>query len=88
MQKLRIAILSYRSAEFGGGQGVYIKDISYQGGINPNVLLEKDFKFNNISSQMDEMKDQPYVVNLAHGVNKETDPNAVKILVDQIKLYR
>ena len=28
MQKLNIAILSYRSAEFGGGQGVYVKDIS------------------------------------------------------------
>ena len=28
MQKLNIAILSYRSAEFGGGQGVYIRDIS------------------------------------------------------------
>ena len=29
MQKLNIAILSYRSAKFGGGQGVYIKDVSY-----------------------------------------------------------
>ena len=29
MQKLNIAILSYRSARFGGGQGVYIRDISY-----------------------------------------------------------
>lgn len=29
MKKLKIAILSYRSAKFGGGQGVYIKDISY-----------------------------------------------------------
>ncbi len=28
MQKLNIAILSYRSAKFGGGQGVYVKDIS------------------------------------------------------------
>ena len=28
MHKLNIAILSYRSAEFGGGQGVYVKDIS------------------------------------------------------------
>ena len=28
MQKLKIAILSYRSAKYGGGQGVYIKDIS------------------------------------------------------------
>ena len=29
MQKLNIAILSYRSAKFGGGQGVYIKDVSF-----------------------------------------------------------
>ena len=29
MQKLRIGILSYRSAEFGGGQGVYVRDISF-----------------------------------------------------------
>ena len=29
MQKLKIAILSYRSARFGGGQGVYIRDISF-----------------------------------------------------------
>jgi glycosyltransferase involved in cell wall biosynthesis len=28
LQKLKIAILSYRSAKYGGGQGVYIKDIS------------------------------------------------------------
>ena len=29
MHKLNIAILSYRSAQFGGGQGVYIRDISF-----------------------------------------------------------
>lgn len=28
MQKLKIAILSYRSAKFGGGQGIYVADIS------------------------------------------------------------
>ena len=28
MQKLNIAILSYRSARFGGGQGIYVHDIS------------------------------------------------------------
>ena len=28
MTKLNIAILSYRSAPFGGGQGVYVHDIS------------------------------------------------------------
>jgi glycosyltransferase involved in cell wall biosynthesis len=29
LHKLNIAILSYRSAKFGGGQGVYIRDISF-----------------------------------------------------------
>ena len=29
MQKLRIAILSYRSAKYGGGQGVYVRDIPF-----------------------------------------------------------
>ena len=29
MQKLKIALLSYRSARFGGGQGVCIRDISF-----------------------------------------------------------
>jgi len=29
LQKFNIAILSYRSARFGGGQGVYVRDISY-----------------------------------------------------------
>jgi len=28
LQKLKVAILSYRSAPFGGGQGIYIRDIS------------------------------------------------------------
>ena len=65
-----------------------IKNISYQGGINPNVLLEKDLNFENISFQLEQMKDQPYVVNLAHGVNKETNPDHVKQFVDQIKSYR
>ena len=44
--------------------------------------------FEFISFQLEQMKDQPYVVNLAHGVNKETDPNNVKLFVDQIKSYR
>ena len=28
MTKLKIGILSYRSAPFGGGQGIYVRDIS------------------------------------------------------------
>ena len=41
MHKLNIAILSYRSAEFGGGQGVYVKDISnalHRSGHNVEVI--------------------------------------------------
>ena len=41
MHKLNIAILSYRSAEFGGGQGVYVKDISsalHKSGHNVEVI--------------------------------------------------
>jgi len=49
--KLKIGILSYRSAPFGGGQGIYVRDISQalsslghsvdviSGNLTPNYLL-------------------------------------------------
>ena len=46
MQKLNIAILSYRSAEYGGGQGVYVKDIS----------KALDTELSNVSNYFDRMK--------------------------------
>ena len=54
MQKLNIAILSYRSAQFGGGQGVYLKDISYA------IHL--------MGHKVDVISGPPYPV-LHHGVN-------------------
>ena len=54
MQKLNIAILSYRSAQFGGGQGVYVKDISYA------IHL--------MGHKVDVISGPPYPV-LHHGVN-------------------
>jgi len=48
LQKLRIAILSYRSAEFGGGQGVYVRDISFAlslMGHDVDVISGKDLNY-------------------------------------------
>ena len=42
MPNLKIAILSYRSAPFGGGQGVYVHDIS-------KALTERGHKVDIIS---------------------------------------
>ena len=54
MQKLKIAILSYRSAQFGGGQGIYVKDIS--------------FALSLLGHQVDVISGPPYP-NLQQGVN-------------------
>ena len=54
MQKLKIAILSYRSAQFGGGQGIYVRDIS--------------FALSLLGHQVDVISGPPYP-NLQQGVN-------------------
>ena len=54
MQKLKIAILSYRSAQFGGGQGVYVRDIS--------------FALSLLGHEVDVISGPPYP-NLQQGVN-------------------
>lgn len=52
--KLKIAILSYRSAPFGGGQGIYVKDIS--------------LALKNLGHSVDVISGQPYPI-LEDGVN-------------------
>jgi len=52
--KLKIAILSYRSAPFGGGQGIYIKDIS--------------LALKNLGHSVDVISGEPYPI-LEDGVN-------------------
>ena len=54
MRNLKIAILSYRSAQFGGGQGVYVKDISYALSL--------------MGHSVDVISGPPYP-NLHHGIN-------------------
>ena len=52
--KLKIAILSYRSAPFGGGQGIYVKDIS--------------LALKNLGHSVDVISGEPYPM-LEDGVN-------------------
>ena len=52
--KLKIAILSYRSAPFGGGQGIYVKDIS--------------LALKNLGHSVDVISGEPYPM-LEGGVN-------------------
>jgi hypothetical protein len=52
--KLKIAILSYRSAPFGGGQGIYVKDIS--------------LALKNLGHSVDVISGEPYPI-LEDGIN-------------------
>jgi hypothetical protein len=54
LRNLKIAILSYRSAQFGGGQGVYVRDISYALSL--------------MGHSVDVISGSPYP-NLHHGIN-------------------
>ena len=62
--------------------------IPVQGGLNPKILLsnkenlkKETLKYLNI------FRDHPYIFNLGHGVNPETDPMMVDYLVKLVKDY-
>jgi len=55
-----------------------------QGGISVKRLIKGE----DITPVLDKMKDRPYVVNLAHGIDKITPMEHVRQLVDTVKQYR
>ena len=55
-----------------------------QGGIAVKTLL----KGNDITPALLKMKDKPYIVNLAHGINKETPVENVENFVNAVKDFR
>ena len=63
-------------------------DIPMQGGIDPNVLVSGGSIVRVTQEYIDQMKTKPYVVNLAHGVNKETPTASVQFMVQTVKENR
>lgn len=55
-----------------------------QGGISVKRLIKGE----DITPVLDKMKDRPYVVNLAHGIDKITPMEHVRQLVNTVKQYR
>lgn len=55
-----------------------------QGGISVKTLIKGD----DITPILEKMKDRPYVVNLAHGIDKTTPVEHVRQFVNTVKLYR
>ena len=61
-------------------------DITVQGGLNPNILLQSEKEIiNNAKKYFDAFKGLPYIFNIGHGILPETDPNMLGKL---IKFYR
>ena len=63
-------------------------DIPMQGGIDPNILVSGESVVRVTQEYIDQMKTKPYVVNLAHGVNKETPTMSVQLMVQTVKENR
>ena len=55
-----------------------------QGGISVKRLIKGE----DITPVLDKMKDRPYIVNLAHGIDKTTPVENVRQLVNTVKEYR
>jgi uroporphyrinogen-III decarboxylase len=64
--------------------------VALQGGIEPEALLEYDKEkiMKATLPLLRQMQDMAYVVNLSHGVIKETPVNSVDFLVEVIKRFR
>ena len=64
--------------------------LSLQGGYSPEMLLEYDKEkiMYKTVPMLRQMKDTAYVVNLAHGVQKETPVESVRFFVDIVKRNR
>lgn len=68
----------------------HLGTVALQGGIAPEVLLEfdKETIMRKVLPLLRQMQDMAYVVNLAHGVIKETPVESVSFLVEVIKRFR
>ncbi len=64
------------------------KDFPVQGNIDPFYLFAEDQELKSEAQNIcDAFQGRPHIFNLGHGVNKETDPDKVKTLVDCVRQY-
>ena len=56
--------------------------------IQGGIAVKRLIKGEDITPVLNKMKDRPYVVNLAHGIDKTTPMEHVRQLVDTVKQYR
>jgi len=68
----------------------HMNTVALQGGIAPELLLEFDKEkiMRGVLPMLRQMQDMAYVVNLAHGVIKETPVDSVAFMVEVIKRFR
>ena len=68
----------------------HLGTVALQGGIDPESLLNKDKEsiMRATLPILRQMEDMAYVVNLSHGVIKETPVDNVAFLVEVIKRFR
>ena len=68
----------------------HLGTVALQGGIEPEALLEYDKEkiMKATLPLLRQMQDMAYVVNLSHGVIKETPVDSVDFLVEVIKRFR
>ena len=68
----------------------HLGSVCLQGGLDPDSIIKFDKVkiLNELVPLLDRMKDMAYVFNLNHGIDRHTDTNSVRFLVETIKRYR
>ena len=63
-------------------------DITVQGGLDPNILLQnKDILRNEVTKYLKTFDKKRYIFNLGHGILTNTNPDMVKYLVDTVREF-
>ena len=66
-----------------------IKNTCFQGGMNPNVLLEDEKKiFYEVDKYLNIFQDTPYIFNLGHGILPETNPEILTKVIERVKNFK
>ena len=63
-----------------------LKNVSIQGGMNPELLLMEDsIVLDEVEKYLDSFKDNAYIFNLGHGILPKTNPEIIKKIVNRVQ---